>query len=71
MMVAVLKYWKACAKWVPQMLSQEQKDHHMQVCQDILNHYEDEGDSFLDRMVIGDKMWHHCYKPESKWWSME
>ena len=41
-MVAMLKYHKVCTRYVPQMLIQEQKEHHMQVCQDLLNQYETE-----------------------------
>ena len=33
------------------MLTQEQKEHHMQVCQDLLNQYEAEGDSFLNHII--------------------
>jgi len=54
-MVATLEYRKVCARWVPQMLTQEHKEHRMQVCQDLLNQYEAEGDSFLDRIITGDK----------------
>jgi len=54
-MVATLEYCKVCARWVPQMLTQEHKEHRMQVCQDLLNQYEAEGDSFLDRIITGDK----------------
>ena len=35
------------------MLIQEHTEHHMQVCQDLLNQYEAEGDSFLDRIITG------------------
>jgi histone-lysine N-methyltransferase SETMAR len=43
----------------------------MQVSQDLLNNYEAEGDSFLDRIITGDEMWCYHYEPESKWQSME
>jgi len=36
-MVATLEYRKVCAMWVPRMLTQEHKEHRMQVCQDLLN----------------------------------
>jgi hypothetical protein len=48
------------------MVTQEHKDHRMQVCQDLLNHYEAEDDSFLDRIITGDETWCHHYEPESK-----
>jgi len=52
-MVAMLEYRKVCARWVPRMLTQEHKEHCMQICQDLLNQYEAEGDSFLDRIITG------------------
>ena len=48
------------------MLTQEEKEHHMQVFQDLLNQYKAEADSFLDCIITGDKMWFHQYEPESK-----
>jgi len=48
-MVAMSEYRKVCTRWVPRMFTQEHKEHRMQVCQDQLNQYEAEGDSFLDR----------------------
>jgi len=70
-MVATLEYRKVCARWVPRMLTQEHKEHRMQVCQELLNQYEAEGDSFLDRIITGDETWCHHYEPESKRQSME
>jgi histone-lysine N-methyltransferase SETMAR len=69
--LATLEYHKVCARWVPQMLTQEHKDHQMQVCQDLLNHYEAEGDSFLDCIITSDEKWYQHYEPESKQQPME
>jgi len=71
MMVVTLKYRKVCTRWVPQMLTKEHEEHCMQVCQDLLNQYEAEGDSFLDRIITGDKTWCHHHEPESKRQSMD
>jgi histone-lysine N-methyltransferase SETMAR len=72
MMLATLEYHRVCARWVPWMLTQELNDHRMQVCQDLLNHYEAESDSFLDRIIItNDETWCQHYKPESKQQSMK
>jgi hypothetical protein len=60
-MMATLEYHKVCTRWVPRMLTQEHKEHRMQVCQDLLNQYEAEGDSFLDCIITGDEMWCHHY----------
>jgi len=54
-----LEYHKVCARWFPRMLTQEHKEHHMQVCQDLLNQYEAEGDNLLDRIITGDETWCH------------
>ena len=51
-MVATLEYCNVCATWVPQMLTEEQKGHCLQVFQDLWNQYKAEGDSFLDQYVV-------------------
>ena len=53
------------------MLTQKKKEHHKQVCQDLLNQYEAEGDSYLDHIITSYEMWYHHYKPESEQQSME
>ena len=64
--VATLESSNICVRQVTQMYSQEQKEHCMQVCQNLLNQYGAEGDSFLDHIITGDMKWCHHYKPESK-----
>ena len=60
-MVVTLEYRKVSARRVPQ----EHKEHHLQVCRDLLNQYEAEGDSFMDIIITGDETWRHHYEPES------
>ena len=62
---------EVCARWVPQMLSQEQKEHHVQVFKDLLNQYEAEGGSFPCHIITSDETWYHHYKLASKWQFME
>jgi len=71
MMVAVLEYHKVCGRWVPQVLTEENKEHHMQVSQDLLNQYKTKGDSFLDWIIVSDEAWCHHYESESnhQFWS--
>jgi len=66
-----LEYCKVCVWLVPQILTQEQNEHQMQVCHDLLNKYEAESDGFKDCIITGDKMRCHHYDPKSKWESME
>lgn len=41
------------------MLTQEQKEHQMQLFQDLLNQYRAEGNRFLDCIITSGKMWSH------------
>lgn len=50
-----MEYCEVCARWVPQMLIQELKEHCMQVCQDLLNQYEAKGGSFLSHIITSDE----------------
>lgn len=61
MVVATLKYHKPCTSWVPQIFTQEQKEHCLQACQDLLNEEQPEDDSFLDCFITSDEMWCQHY----------
>jgi len=58
-LVAALEYCRGCTRWVPWMLTQEQKEHRMQLCQDLLNQYKAKGESFLDHIITSDEVWCH------------
>ena len=51
MTVVTLGYYKVCARCVPQMLTQEQKQHCMHIFRDMLIQYEGEGGSFQDPII--------------------
>jgi hypothetical protein len=42
-----------------------------EVCSDLLSRYEDDGESFLARIVTGDEAWINHFEPETKRQSME
>ena len=43
------------------MHTQEETEHYVHVCQDLLNQNKAEGDSFLDPIITSDEMQcHHC-----------
>ncbi|KAJ4436716.1 hypothetical protein ANN_16848 [Periplaneta americana] len=48
-----LGYWKLSARWVPKLLSEEQKAQQMGAALFFLERYEREGDAFLDQIVTG------------------
>ena len=56
---------KVGAKMVPRLLNDDQKECHMQVCQDIIKHLQTEPD-LLHRVITGDKTWIFEYDPETK-----
>ncbi|CAK9818248.1 Protein GVQW3 [Anthophora plagiata] len=66
-----LGFRKVCARWVPRLLTAEQKLRRFQVCQELSARFSEEGDTFLNRIVTCDEAWVHHYTPESKQASME
>ena len=48
------------------MLNDPMKERQMEVCAELLLHYECEGDQFLINIVTEDESWIHYYDPERK-----
>ena len=61
---------KICAKTVPRLLNEEQKERRVQVCQDILEQLETET-NLLKRVVTGNKSWIFENDPLTKRKSLE
>ena len=57
---------RICAKMVPRLVNEGQKERRVQVCQDILEQLETEP-KLLKRVVTGDKSWIFEYDPLTKW----
>jgi hypothetical protein len=57
--IDVLQYQKVCATWVPHMLMAEMKASRVEICQQLLSHYENEDEEFLHSIVTADKTWVH------------
>ncbi len=53
-------------KFVPRVLTQEQKDFRVRMCQLNLDQFEEEGVSFLQRIITGDESSLHTFEPETK-----
>jgi histone-lysine N-methyltransferase SETMAR len=66
-----LGFRKVCARWVPCLLTSEQKLNRLQVCQHLLAKCREEGDLFLTHIITCDETWVHHYTPESKQASMQ
>ena len=65
-----LEMRKVCAKMVPKLLSEDQKQQRVTVCQDIIERLEDDPD-LLRRVITGDESWIFEYDPETKWQSRQ
>ena len=61
---------KICAKMVPRLLNEGQKERRVQVCQDILEQLETEP-NLVKRVVTGDESWIFEYDPVTKRQSLE
>jgi len=61
---------KFCAKMVPKVLSDEQKERHKELCLDLLQRIENEPD-FLNSIFTCDKTWICTYDLETKRQSMQ
>lgn len=57
---------KVFAKWVPHLLTPEQKQARVQAAQGFLSRVEREGQHFLHRIITGDETWVFSFDPELK-----
>ncbi|CAK1595648.1 unnamed protein product [Parnassius mnemosyne] len=57
---------KVCARWVPRMLSADQKHERVESCREFLDRYGEPRGKVMARIVTGDETWVHHYEPESK-----
>lgn len=57
---------KVSARWVPRLLSTEDKARRVERSEHFLRRYRAEGERFLDRIVTLDETWLWHYDPESK-----
>jgi Transposase. len=53
------------AKFVPRLLTPEQKEDRVAICQELWQHAPDDP-SFMSRVIIWDERWIYGYDPETK-----
>ena len=53
------------AKFVPRQMTSDQQAHRVQVCQDLLDHSENDQE-FLSKIIKGDESWVYGYYVETK-----
>ena len=54
---------RVAAKFVPRLMTSDQQAHHVQVCQNLLDHSENDKE-FLSKIITGDESW--TYNVETK-----
>lgn len=57
---------KLCARWVPRLLTVDQKRQRKQISETCLALYRKDSSEFLRRFVTVDETWIHHYTPETK-----
>ena len=62
----ILGYNKVCARWVPRMLTPENKQARLTTSRDNLCQYNRDPAKFLLRYVTMDESWAHHFDPETK-----
>ena len=62
----ILGMTKVSTRWVPQMLTNDQKRTPLDISRYLLSHYEDDPGDFIKRVVTQDETWVHHFDPESK-----
>jgi histone-lysine N-methyltransferase SETMAR len=66
MMDERLGFHKVCSCWVPFQLTPQHKSQRMGLSLQHLQHYQDEGNDMLSRIITGDESWVHHYEPKTK-----
>jgi len=60
-----LNMHRVAAKFIPRLLTPEQKEHHVAVCLKLCQRAVDDP-SFMSRVITGDESWVYGYDPETK-----
>ena len=57
---------KLCARWVPQLLTADQKHTHVKISEQCMERFNKNKTDFVHRVITIDETWIHHYTPESK-----
>ena len=57
---------KVSARWVPRMLTDNQKRTQLDISRYLLSSYEGDPSNFIEGVVTQDEIWVHHFDPESK-----
>ena len=55
---------KVCAKWVPHLLTEEQKTQRLKYAQELLKTYKSCNSRVISNLLTGDETWVHMFEPQ-------
>ena len=55
---------KVCAKWVPHLLTEEQKTQRLKYAQELLKTYKGCNSRVISNLLTGDETWVHMFEPQ-------
>ena len=57
---------KVCARWVPHLLTEEQKTHRLKCAQELLKTYKCCNSQVISNLLTGDETWVHMFEPQRR-----
>ena len=57
---------KVCARWVPHLLTEEQKTQCLKCAQDFLKTYKGRNSQVISNLLTGDETWVHMFEPQRR-----
>jgi len=60
----VLGLKRVCERWVPRLWTPEQRNFRVSVADELLQRHEEQGDAFLDRIIVGDETLVYYFTPD-------
>jgi len=61
-----LKLRKVCARWIPHLLTNEQKRQRVKIASELLSRFKDKEERRLREIVTGDETWLYFFEPSNK-----
>ena len=57
---------KVCARWVPHLLTEEQKTQHLKSARELLKTYKGCKSRVISNLLTGDETWVHMFEPQRR-----
>ena len=55
---------KVCARWIPHLLTEEQKTQRLKCAQELLKTYKGCNSRVISNLLTGDEIWVHMFEPQ-------